>query len=74
VFPVDIFGPAVKGALDYMPFIYTIGFPIRTATGNLAVSDILNGMLIQCFWILVLAALSRVVWSAGSRKFSAAGG
>jgi len=74
VFPVDIFGTAVKRSLDYMPFIYTIGFPIRTATGNLSVNEIFSGMLIQCFWIAVLAMLSRAVWAAGSRKFSAVGG
>jgi ABC-2 type transport system permease protein len=59
VFPVDIFGPVVKGALDYLPFIYTIGFPISVATGNLLPGAILSGLFTQCFWILTLYALSR---------------
>jgi ABC-2 type transport system permease protein len=74
VFPVDIFGPGIKRSLEYLPFTYTIGFPIRAATGNLSTGAIGIGLLTQVFWILVVAILGRVVWAAGNKKFTAVGG
>jgi len=74
VFPVDIFGQAAKRVLNYMPFTYTIGFPIRVATGNMPVGDMLMGLLYQAVWIMLLAVLSRLIWAMGIKKFSAVGG
>jgi len=74
VFPVDIFGPAIKKSLVYLPFTYTIGFPVQVAAGNLPTGEMLAGLLAQLFWIALLAVLSRLVWSAGCKKFSAVGG
>ena len=74
VFPVDIFGTTAKKVLDYLPFTYTIGFPIRVASGSLSILNILTGLLIQFFWIFVLILASRIVWNIGNKKFSAVGG
>jgi ABC-type uncharacterized transport system permease subunit len=57
----DFWGQTVKRGLDYLPFTYTIGFPIRAATGNMPVNAVLSEILTQYVWILILAALSRLV-------------
>jgi len=74
IFPLDIFGERVYRAVQYLPFKYTVFFPVNIINGHLNGTDIWNGFLVQIIWILILLLLSKVCWSRGLKKYVAVGG
>ncbi len=74
IFPLEVFGDAVGGALKLLPFSYAVGFPVDVLTGAAVGGQVLWGMLFQLVWIGLMVAFSRFLWNLGSRKYLAAGG
>ncbi len=74
LFPIDVFGERAVYVLNYLPFAYTIYFPVRVLNGNLDISSTLEGVLIQLIWIGLLTLASKLLWSAGTKKYVAVGG
>jgi ABC-2 type transport system permease protein len=74
VFPITVFGDTYVSISRYLPFLYTSYFPISVMTGALKAAEILTGMCVQLLWIVVLAALSGVLWRAGLKRYVAVGG
>ncbi|HZI50677.1 MAG TPA: ABC-2 family transporter protein [Terriglobia bacterium] len=71
--PLDLFPPAVRDVLWYLPFRYTMSFPVELLMGRLSVGSILQGIAIQWLWVGGMFALNRWVWRRGLRQFSAVG-
>jgi len=74
VFPITVFGNTYVAVSRFLPFQYTSFFPISVMTGALPIAAILNGMFVQLVWIVLLAALTNIVWRAGLKRYVAAGG
>lgn len=74
VFPLDIFGPAVKRITDLLPFKYTTQFPVDVINGKLAFADIGWGLLSQGVWIALLLGLAYLMWNRGLKRYVAVGG
>lgn len=74
VFPLDIFGEKVVKFLGYLPFQYTIYFPINVLNGTIEAERIVSGVCIQLAWILILTFALQIVWKIGLRKYEAVGG
>lgn len=74
IFPLDVFGPGVNAAMSFLPFKYTVNFPVDVLTGRLTGFDAVAGCLIQLGWIAALSALSLALWNRGLKKYVAAGG
>lgn len=74
IFPLDIFSGTFLSVLNYLPFKYTVNFPVDILNGRLQTDGILIGLLVQMMWILVMAALTGLIWNIGSKKYIAAGG
>ncbi|HCJ7961474.1 MULTISPECIES: ABC transporter permease [Bacillus] len=74
IFPLDIFGERLNYALNFLPFKYTVYFPINIITGRLSPSMILNGVLIQLVWIVIHFFLLKALWKIGMNKYLAVGG
>ncbi|KWX80144.1 hypothetical protein AMQ83_35575 [Paenibacillus riograndensis] len=74
VFPIEVFGKTMNTILDYLPFKYTIHFPANVINGRLSMDEAVQGIGMQFFWMAVLAALSRLVWRAGMKKYLGLGG
>jgi len=74
LFPIEVFGPLVNNALNYLPFKYIIYFPITVLTKTLSYDSITAGLLAQACWIGVLYILSRFLWSLGTKKYVSIGG
>lgn len=74
VFPVDVLGTTYTQIIKWLPFIYTMGFPIRVVTGSLTLNDILQGVGFQCFWIFILALMAGLLWRNGIKQYVAVGG
>ncbi len=70
---MSVFGRAER-FFNWLPFRFTINFPVDVLTGRIAGRDTLAGIAVQLLWIVLLFGISRVVWKHGMRKFVAVGG
>lgn len=73
IIPIDMFPPAVTAALIYLPFRYTLSFPVEIILGRLALSQIGQGLLIQYGWVLLFFVGYRWLWQRGLKRYSAVG-
>ena len=71
--PLDLFPPAVHDVLLFLPFRYTMSFPVEILTGRLAWGMSLQGIAIQWVWVVGIYGLNRWVWRRGLRRYSAVG-
>jgi ABC-2 type transport system permease protein len=74
IFPLDMMGAGIRSVVRFLPFEYTVFFPVSILNGRLQNGEILWGMLCQVFWIAALWAASHICWKAGLKKHIAAGG
>lgn len=74
VFPVEIFGNGFVRITQYLPFLYTTGFPIRVITGSLTREQVYWGFLIQLIWSALLAVALKIAWNRGIKRYSSIGG
>jgi ABC-2 type transport system permease protein len=71
--PLDLFPPAVRNVLLYLPFRYTMSFPVDVLLGKLSVAEILQGIAMQWMWSAAIFIVYRWVWKHGLRRYSAVG-
>jgi ABC-2 type transport system permease protein len=71
--PLDLFPPVVRRALEFLPFRYTMAFPVELLTGRLPTLAVLQGIGVQWIWIVAVFALNRSVWRRGLARYSAVG-
>ena len=74
IFPLTVFGPLFVRVSTFLPFMYTVNYPINVLNGRLSSGEIIGGMVIQCFWIVACMLLAQVLWRIGSRRYVAVGG
>lgn len=74
IFPLNIFGETVTTISSYLPFQYIVFFPVSVINGSLADPEVLKGIMVQAFWVIVLLAVSRLSWASGMKKYVAVGG
>ncbi len=72
--PVDLFPPAVRAALDYLPFRYQIGLPVELLTGAHGRAEGLSLVARQWVFVAAAAAVLATVWRRGVARFAAYGG
>ncbi|RUS95295.1 multidrug ABC transporter permease [Dulcicalothrix desertica PCC 7102] len=70
--PLALFPKVLLSVLAYTPFPYVIDFPINVILGLHGV-ELVEGFIIQIFWVVVLTALYRLLWRKGLQKYSAVG-
>lgn len=64
----------VQTSQNFMPFYWTLGFPVDVLTEKVTGAAIWNGLLIQAVWMAVFVGLYFVMWNRGIKKYSAVGG
>lgn len=74
IFPLSVLGSQTEKVLNWLPFRYTINFPIDVLNGRIAGDDTWKGLLVQLLWILILYGLAKALWHRGTKKYIAAGG
>jgi len=74
IFPLEVFGVRLLQVINWLPFKYTISYPINVLNGKIPPGEAAQGMLIQCFWIAACYLLSNVLWRWGGRRYVAVGG
>jgi ABC-2 type transport system permease protein len=74
IFPLEVFGERFVQVMNFLPFKYTVSFPINVLTGRTPAGEIALGLLVQCVWIGLCVFLSIYLWRIGSRRYVAVGG
>ena len=69
--PVISFPEYVKSWIYITPFPYLIDFPANLLSGN--ITNVINGFLMQIFWISILFPLFKTTWLMGTKKYTAMG-
>lgn len=71
--PLDLLPPFVARIGDWLPFGYTVFFPVQLLMGRLAPPAILRGLAMQALWVALLLLLWRLLWYRGLRAYAAVG-
>src|SRR6185295_12847957 len=56
--PLDLFPPVVRDVLLFLPFRYTMSFPVELLTGRLPPGTIAQGILTQWIWVAAIYGLN----------------
>jgi ABC-2 type transport system permease protein len=75
MFPLDLLPAKVLNVAHYLPFYYQTYFPAAIFTGRLSdPAFVVQGLLIQAGWVVVLLAFGQFLWRRGLRRHTAVGG
>lgn len=74
IFPVTIFGTVIERVSRILPFQYLTQFSVDTISGRLSLGDMLQGVGVQCVWLLILWGLATALWNRGLKSYVAVGG
>jgi ABC-2 type transport system permease protein len=74
IFPLEVFGERFVQINNFLPFKYTVSYPINVLNGKVAGGEILLGLLVQCIWIGLCLLLANLLWSQGGKRYVAVGG
>ena len=74
LFPLDILPPWITKLLMLTPFPYQLYFPVNVFLGRITGSELVIGLAVQGFWVLLGYGIARWVWSRGVRHYEAVGG
>jgi ABC-2 type transport system permease protein len=75
IFPLDLMPEWLFRISQYLPYYYQMYFPVAIFTGRLNdPAQVLNGLLIQACWVMVIMAIGQLLWRRGLRLHTAVGG
>lgn len=74
LYPVELFPPALRGLLDWLPFRYQIGLPIELMTSAHGFGEALGLLARQWLWVGLMLMVSVGLWKRGLKRFAAFGG
>jgi ABC-2 type transport system permease protein len=74
VFPLDLLPAPLFTAARFLPFAYEYWFPAAALCGTLSHREWQIGIGMQFAWAIFFLFLAHLLWKAGLRKYTAAGG
>lgn len=74
MFPLDLLGPPWDIVLKWLPFQYLAYFPAMVFLGEVRGRALIEGLLLELAWAVLLIGLSRWLLARGLRRYSAYGG
>jgi ABC-2 type transport system permease protein len=74
MFPLDLLPWPFDELLKALPFQYLAYFPAAVFLGKRQGWALAQGLLLQAFWVVVFAGLTRWLYARGLRRYSAYGG
>jgi ABC-2 type transport system permease protein len=74
MFPLDLLGPPWDTILKWLPFQYLAYFPAVVFLREVQGRTLVEGLLMELAWALLLIVLSRWLFARGLRRYSAYGG
>lgn len=73
IVPLNLEPTFIRNLSYALPFSYTGYFPIIALQGKLDLIGLLQVVSIQCFWLVGLLFLNRMIWKNGLKVFAAVG-
>lgn len=74
MFPLDLLGPPWDTILKWLPFQYLAYFPAVVFLREVQGRALVEGLLLELAWAVILIVLSRWLFARGLRRYSAYGG
>jgi ABC-2 type transport system permease protein len=74
MFPLDLLGPPWDTLLKWLPFQYLAYFPAVVFLREVQGHALVEGLLLELAWAVLLIVLSRWLFARGLRRYSAYGG
>ncbi|MGO8672344.1 MAG: ABC transporter permease [Capsulimonadaceae bacterium] len=71
--PLALYPSALQACIHYLPFPYTLAFTANIFMERVGGRAILEGFMVQVSWIVIMLALSALLWRGGVRRFTAFG-
>jgi ABC-2 type transport system permease protein len=71
--PLDLFPAPIPQLSVYLPFRYTLSFPVEILLGRVGGDQLWLGFAVQGVWLLASVGLYQVLWVRGLREYSAFG-
>ena len=71
--PLTLMPEWVQTIAWFLPFRWTFYFPIQTLVGDLSNEELLGGLAMQVFWIVVGIGVFSLVWRRAIRQYTAVG-
>ena len=71
--PLELMPDWAQDVAAFLPFQWSFYFPIQSLVGDLTTRELLGGLAMQAFWIVVLTALASLIWRFAVRRYSAVG-
>ena len=72
--PIELMPIWLQNITNVMPFKSMVYFPVSLFLGNLSEMEAIKGLIFQGFWIIILAALSGILYKRAIRKVTIMGG
>jgi ABC-2 type transport system permease protein len=74
LYPVELFPPAVRTFIDWLPFRYQIGLPVELMTNTHDLQEALGLLGRQWLWVGLMLTIALGLWKRGLKRFAAFGG
>lgn len=71
--PLATFPEYLQTIFNYLPFTYTISFPIEIMLGRVSTEAWIFGTIISLFWIAILMLTASLIWRRGLRHYTGVG-
>jgi ABC-2 type transport system permease protein len=71
--PISFIPPAFQPLVRLLPFRYMFSFPLEIYFEKVSRMEIIQGIIIQFFWIAILVQGYKLMWSRGRRTYTAFG-
>jgi ABC-2 type transport system permease protein len=72
--PTGVAGASLADVVHWLPFEYTAYFSSAVWLGKVKGAALVQSLLIEAGWVVVMAVACRVAWWRGTRRYSAFGG
>jgi len=74
LFPLDLLPEPIYAVMKLLPFYYQAFFPVSMYMGKFTTQEIVQAMLIQFLWVIIIYLIAKLLWYRGLKRYSAAGG
>lgn len=74
IMPLPFMPESVRKIVELLPFAGMFDVPLRIYSGDLAGGDMLRGIAMQCFWLVLLIASGKALCRTAERRIVVQGG
>lgn len=71
--PLFLMPPVIQNLATYMPFRYSLSFPMEVLLGKLSPEHLTLGLFLQLAFVVILFLTYRQLWQHGVKRYSAVG-